>query len=292
MADRPAVLERFHLHGKRALVTGGSRGLGREMALALADVGADLVLVARDRDGLERTAAAARACGGEVFQSYALYPHMTVFGNMAFGLKLQKTAKGEIDRRVREAAELLSISELLERKPRELSGGQRQRAGLVEQVGTPHEIYNHPASHFVAGFIGAPKMNFIPGELVETDGGGLALRLGNFASLSVPPERHAAYPDHLGRPVELGIRPEWLTVGDGGGAIHPARMEVDVEVIEPTGGETLVFTRVNDAEVSAKCDPNLSVTPGTRVTLTADMSHMHLIEMETDQVVPVAATGR
>ena len=293
-----------------------------------------------------------------VFQSYALYPHMTVFGNMAFGLRLQKTSKEVVRRRVEEAANLLNISELLERRPRELSGGQRQRVamgraivrhpkvflfdeplsnldaalrsqmrveikrlhaklkttviyvthdqieamtladrivvmreGRIEQVGPPHMVYNHPVSRFVAGFIGAPKMNFIPGELVAAGNGAFAVRLGDAGTLAVPPERQDIYRDHVGRPVELGIRPERFVVGEGAGAARPARLEIDVEVVEPTGGETLVFTSLNGAEVSAKCDPNVAIAPGDRVTVTADMSHMHLIDTDTGRVVRTNSSG-
>src|SRR6202140_5469309 len=178
-----------------------------------------------------------------VFQNYALYPHMNVYENMSFGLKLKKTPKQEIDRRVRQAAGILDITELLDRKPKQLSGGQRQRvamgraivrnpkvflfdellsnldaklrvqmrteikrvhqkvktttvyvthdqveamtladrvvvmnAGRIEQIGTPNDLYHHPKTRFVAGFIGSPAMNFIPCRLGQK-GGGLPARV-------------------------------------------------------------------------------------------------------------------
>ena len=172
-----------------------------------------------------------------VFQNYALYPHMTVYDNMAFGLKLRKIPKDEIDKKVREAAKILDIEHLLDRKPKALSGGQRQRValgraivrepkvflmdeplsnldaklrvqmrteisklhkrlqttfiyvthdqteamtmgtrivvmkdGVIQQVDTPQNIYDHPVNIFVAGFIGSPQMNFIDAKIVEKDG--------------------------------------------------------------------------------------------------------------------------
>ena len=195
-----------------------------------------------------------------VFQSYALYPHMSVFKNMSFGLEMRKIPKDEIAARVEEAAEILDITELLDRRPRQLSGGERQRvamgraivrkpqaflfdeplsnldaklrvqmrteikliharvettvvyvthdqveamtladrivvmnAGRIEQVGTPQEMYDHPATRFVAGFIGSPAMNFIPCTL-EGNGAGVSVNLGGKLSLPVPEERRSATP--------------------------------------------------------------------------------------------------
>ena len=192
-----------------------------------------------------------------VFQNYALYPHMTVFENMSFGLKLRKIPKAEIRQRVEHAARILDITELLARRPKQLSGGQRQRVamgraivrnpkvflfdeplsnldaklrvqmrteikrvhqkvktttvyvthdqveamtladrvalmkdGRIDQIGTPHELYHQPKTHFVAGFIGSPAMNFIAGKL-EQNGDGLKIRLSDEISLPVP-ESHAA----------------------------------------------------------------------------------------------------
>src|SRR5918998_837483 len=187
-----------------------------------------------------------------VFQSYALYPHMSVYKNMAFGLKFAKTNKEGVDRRVRQAAEILKLSHLLDRKPRELSGGQRQRVaigraivrepsvflfdeplsnldaalrvntrleiaklhrelgatmiyvthdqveamtlaskivvlnqGRIEQVGAPLDLYHHPKNLFVAGFIGSPQMNFLPGRVVGTGAGGLRVEVAD-STIAVP----------------------------------------------------------------------------------------------------------
>ena len=292
-----------------------------------------------------------------VFQSYALYPHMNVAGNMGFGLKLQKMNRAEITKRVEEAAALLGITELLERRPRELSGGQRQRVamgraivrqpklflfdeplsnldanlrsqmrveikrlhaqlqttvvyvthdqieamtladrivvmrdGYVAQEGIPAAVYDRPANKFVASFIGAPKMNFLPAELKPHDAG-LAVHVTPEIVLPVPPSRREAYAPYAGRPIELGIRPEHLVVGEGTGTGHPSSFQVTIEVVEPMGGETLVVTTVNGAEIAAKCDPNIAVAPGDEVTLTADMGRMHIIEGDDERVVPIPGSA-
>ena len=191
-----------------------------------------------------------------VFQNYALYPHMSVFDNMAFGLKLRKFPKDEIKRRVDEAARILDIGMLLDRKPRALSGGQRQRVamgraivrnpkvflfdeplsnldaklrvqmrteikkvhqtvrtttvyvthdqveamtladrvvvmnhGVIEQVGSPQDLYHNPTTRFVAGFIGSPAMNFLPVRVQDGTNGGLAIRISDQIVLPVPPDR-------------------------------------------------------------------------------------------------------
>ena len=207
-----------------------------------------------------------------VFQNYALYPHMTVYENMSFGLKLKRTPKDEIDRRVKQAAQILDITELLDRKPKQLSGGQRQRVamgraivrdpkvflfdeplsnldaklrvqmrteikkvhqkvrtttvyvthdqveamtladrvvvmndGLIEQVGTPNDLYHSPATKFVAGFIGSPAMNFMPCQL-EQAAGALRVRLSDTLSFPVPADRTARYRQPC-RQAEPGARP-------------------------------------------------------------------------------------
>ncbi|QTC89657.1 ABC transporter ATP-binding protein [Brevundimonas goettingensis] len=211
-----------------------------------------------------------------VFQSYALYPHMSVYENMAFGLKLAKTDKAEIDAKVRAAAETLNITDYLDRKPKALSGGQRQRVaigraivrepevflfdeplsnldaalrvrmryefaglherlkttmiyvthdqieamtladrivvlngGVIEQVGSPMELYEHPTNLFVAGFIGSPKMNLIPAELSIVGKGGASVTLPGGETVRVDVDASRARP---GDSVTLGVRPEHLTL--------------------------------------------------------------------------------
>ena len=218
-----------------------------------------------------------------VFQSYALYPHMSVYENMAFGLKLAKANKAEIDNKVRAAAETLNITDYLDRKPKALSGGQRQRVaigraivrepevflfdeplsnldaalrvrmryefaslharlkttmiyvthdqieamtladrivvlngGVIEQVGSPMDLYEHPANLFVAGFIGSPKMNLLKGEIVTASATGAAVRLPDGETLTVAVDASRA---KAGDPVTLGVRPEHLTLAGTTNAI-------------------------------------------------------------------------
>ena len=223
-----------------------------------------------------------------VFQSYALYPHMTVYENMAFPLKLRKFPKDEIDKRVREAAETLDITQYLDRKPKALSGGQRQRVaigraivrepkvllmdeplsnldaklrnqmraeiiklrqkidttfmyvthdqteamtlgdrivimkdGVIQQVGTPQEVFDHPANLFVAGFIGVPQMNFFDAELVKADGK-YAVTVGGI-KVELCEEKQAALAKNGVEPqaITLGVRPEHIALmGDGAQMLH------------------------------------------------------------------------
>ncbi|MEG1593913.1 MAG: sn-glycerol-3-phosphate ABC transporter ATP-binding protein UgpC, partial [Oscillibacter sp.] len=224
-----------------------------------------------------------------VFQNYALYPHMTVYENMGFALKLRKTPKEEIDKKVREAADILDITEYLDRKPKALSGGQRQRVaigraivrdpkvflmdeplsnldaklrnqmraeliklrhridttflyvthdqteamtlgdrivimkdGFIMQIGTPQEVFEHPANIFVAGFIGTPQMNFFDAKLIKTADGKYAVELEN-AHIVLSDEKQANLAEKQVAPQEitLGVRPEHIALlGDGGEMIH------------------------------------------------------------------------
>jgi multiple sugar transport system ATP-binding protein len=287
-----------------------------------------------------------------VFQNYALYPHMSVYENMSFGLRLKKTPKDEISRRVQSAARILGLTELLERKPKQLSGGQRQRvamgraivrhpkvflfdeplsnldaklrvqmrteikkihqkvrtttvyvthdqveamtladrvvvmnAGLIEQIGTPHELYHSPATLFVAGFIGSPAMNILPCGLEET-AGALNLRLHGGITLPVPAERLARYRGQAGKQeLLLGLRPEHLTEMRTPAAPGQSPIEVNVEVTEPLGMETLVFFGLNGAEVCARTNPAANVQPGKRAQLLADLRFMHLIDRASGRVL-------
>jgi multiple sugar transport system ATP-binding protein len=223
-----------------------------------------------------------------VFQSYALYPHMTVYENMAFPLRLRKAPKEEIDRRVREAAETLDITQYLERKPKALSGGQRQRVaigraivrepkvllmdeplsnldaklrnqmraeiiklrqkinstfiyvthdqteamtlgdrivimkdGVIQQVGTPQEVFDHPANLFVAGFIGVPQMNFFDADLLVKDGVYVVALGGIQLELSEEKQANLRKNGVGNQPITLGIRPEHIALlGSEGQVIH------------------------------------------------------------------------
>jgi len=284
-----------------------------------------------------------------VFQNYALYPHMTAFENMSFGLRLRKVAKAEIRQRVEHAARILDITDLLERRPKALSGGQRQRVamgraivrnpkvflfdeplsnldaklrvqmrteikrvhqkvktttvyvthdqveamtladrvvvmnnGRIEQIGAPQELYHHPKTRFVAGFIGSPAMNFIPCRL-EQNGSGMRVRVSDAISLPLPQAHASRCRSAAGRELILGLRPEHLTeprrADDGGG------FDVTLDVVEPLGMETMVFFNVNGNEICGRVDPASARGPGESMRLAANVEHMHLIDPATDAVL-------
>lgn len=283
-----------------------------------------------------------------VFQNYALYPHMTVYDNMAFGLKIRKFPKDEIDQRVREAAKILEIEELLERKPKALSGGQRQRVavgraivrkpkvflfdeplsnldaklrvqmraeisslhhrlqatmiyvthdqvealtmadvivvmkfGVIQQIGGPLEMYNHPANKFVAGFIGSPPMNFLVTQ-IEADGNDIYANEGTFR-LKVTDEQKKYLTPYVGKSVTFGIRPEDVT-------FHHAKKDGEtidgiVSVVEPLGSETHVYIATSKSQVIGKIEPNLVPTPDTKISLIPDMAKAKFFDLETEVVI-------
>jgi len=287
-----------------------------------------------------------------VFQNYALYPHMTVYENMSFGLRLKKVAKSEIAQRVENAARILDISELLQRKPKQLSGGQRQRVamgraivrdpkvflfdeplsnldaklrvqmrteikkvhqkvrtttvyvthdqieamtladrvvvmngGLIEQVGTPHELYHFPATKFVAGFIGSPAMNFVPCAIEEA-AGALCVRLSTDVVFPVPQDRTSRYRAHLGKPRLLfGLRPEHIMEQRPHLEPNQHAFEVELEVTEPMGMETMVFFLVEGTELCGRVNPDAGAQSGKRMKLVADLGKMHLIDDASGQVL-------
>jgi len=247
-----------------------------------------------------------------VFQSYALYPHMSLYDNMAFGLKLAKVPKTEIDREVQNAAKLLHIEHLLQRKPKDLSGGQRQRvaigraivrkpqvflfdeplsnldsalrvrmryefaklhqdlkttmvyvthdqveamtladrivvlnAGKIEQVGSPLELYEHPENLFVAGFIGSPRMNFLPGKLLQADARGAQVQLPSGETLRVVVDASRA---QVGDEVTLGLRPEHLHPGANDNALA-----VTVTFVESLGSSTQAYCSLPGVEEAVTC---------------------------------------
>ena len=281
-----------------------------------------------------------------VFQNYALYPHMTVRDNMAFALMLAKKDKATIRSKVGSAAEILALTPLLDRYPRQLSGGQRQRVamgraivrdpqvflfdeplsnldaklrvamrseikelhqrlkttsiyvthdqieamtmgdrivvmkdGRVEQNGSPLDLYDHPANMFVAGFIGSPSMNFLPGTLRRA-GAESWVELRDGTRLAAPV--HAGGND--GQAVVLGTRPEHLTLVDDSGI--PAH----VVVVEPTGAETLVLCRQGDAELAAVFRERHDFAPGSTIHLQPDLQRAHLFDADTGQRL-TASTG-
>jgi multiple sugar transport system ATP-binding protein len=287
-----------------------------------------------------------------VFQNYALYPHMSVYENMSFGLRLKKVAKDEIARRVSNAAQILDITELLERKPKQLSGGQRQRVamgraivrdpkvflfdeplsnldaklrvqmrteikkvhqkvrtttvyvthdqveamtladrvvvmngGNIEQVGKPGELYHGPQTKFVAGFIGSPAMNFMPCQLEEA-AGALRVRLDDKLGFPVPENRTARYRPHVGKKGLLfGLRPEHIMEQRPHLEANQHPFEVELEVTEPMGMETLVYFLVHGVEICGRVSPNSGAQDGGRMKLVADLNNMHLIDDASGKVL-------
>jgi multiple sugar transport system ATP-binding protein len=260
-----------------------------------------------------------------VFQNYALYPHMTVYDNMAFSLKLAGVSKEETRRRVEEAAQILGLMEYLTRYPRQLSGGQRQRvamgraivrkpqvflfdeplsnldaklrvamrteikalhqrlrttsvyvthdqieamtmadtivvmnAGRVEQIGSPLELYDNPANLFVAGFIGSPAMNFIPGTV---NSGTIGVAEG--VSLPLPSGAQVRAGDR----VIVGVRPEHL-------AVAPDGVPAEVVVVEPTGADTQIFCTLAGVEITAVVRERHEFRPGERIRLRPQLTYL------------------
>ncbi len=281
-----------------------------------------------------------------VFQNYALYPHMSVYDNMAFSLKLSKVPKDEIDRKVREAAEILDITQYLERKPKALSGGQRQRVaigraivrapkvmlmdeplsnldaklrnemraeiiklrkridttfiyvthdqteamtlgdrivimrdGYIQQIGTPQEVFNHPANLFVAGFIGMPVMNFFDANLVR-EGKQYFVEVDGFkVELSPEKEERLLANDVQSQPVTLGVRPEHTDVTEQGIASK-------VEVAEMMGSSVHLHLDANGKDVIVivpTIDMKESYKQGDTVHFSFKGKVAHVFSKETDK---------
>jgi multiple sugar transport system ATP-binding protein len=288
-----------------------------------------------------------------VFQSYALYPHMSVAENMAFGLRMQGMPKAEIQARVGKAAEILQLGALLDRKPRALSGGQRQRvaigraivrepdvflfdeplsnldaalrgqmrveiarlharlgttmvyvthdqveamtlasrivvlnAGRIEQIGAPLELYARPANLFVAGFIGAPRMNLLAGHVTAIAGGRIAITAGGSALQVLRPGTKVA----TGDAVTVGIRPEDLVIvpptafGEG--------LRGEVTLIERLGGEALAHVSALESTLIAKLPGDTTLRTGMEVELRVDPACCHLFDRDERAIGAPAKTER
>ena len=286
-----------------------------------------------------------------VFQNYALYPHMTVYDNMAFALKLRKTPKAEIKRRVTEAAKILDIEALLDRKPKALSGGQRQRvamgraivrspkvflmdeplsnldaklrvamrteikklhdrlgttfiyvthdqteamtmgtrivvmkSGIIQQVGTPNDLYHSPCNQFVAGFIGSPQMNFVDVTINKTDSG-MTATFGN-TTIAIPEGKTAALTDYVGKEVVMGIRPEDIHDDQAFLSTYPnASVEAFVEVTEMMGAETYLYLQIEGIPFTARVNARSTTQAKDTVKLGFDVNRMHFFDKETELVI-------
>jgi multiple sugar transport system ATP-binding protein len=286
-----------------------------------------------------------------IFQNYALYPHMTVYDNIAFGLRLRHISKAEIHKRVLEAADLLRLDvERLKRHPKELSGGQRQRVALgraivrhaqvflmdeplsnldaklrvhmraeiirlhqriqtttvyvthdqteamtigdriavlgqgkIQQLGSPQELYDHPENLFVAGFIGSPAMNFLPGARVFVDNNTTYIVLDGIGRVLVP----ELYADHArtaaGRNLTLGIRPVHLEDARIASREQGQQSVIDatVDVVENLGNKLQIYLTTGGHSIIAMLDPYSAVVAGNKMRLRVDNSQIHLFDSDT-----------
>src|SRR5437773_9591132 len=326
----------FDIHDGEFMVLVGPSGCGKStllrMLAGLEEISGGTIAidgkVVNDMESKDRDIAM-------VFQSYALYPHMTVADNMGFSLKLRRADAALTAQRIGHAAKILNLEPYLQRFPRELSGGQRQRVamgraivrdpkvflfdeplskldaklrvamraeikalhqrlrtttvyvthdqveamtmadkivvmhdGIVEQIGTPLELYDKPDNQFVAGFIGSPAMNFLKGKVRVNGAAGFEGPNGVKLPLGSAP----ANAD--GRPAVYGIRPEHFTIADDGA-------EAEIVVVEPTGSETQVFAKLGGEEVVAVFRERHQFNPGERVRLKPDPSLVHLFDEAT-----------
>jgi multiple sugar transport system ATP-binding protein len=284
-----------------------------------------------------------------VFQNYALFPHMNVFGNMSFGLRLRKFPPERVAERVHSAAKILGIEHLLDRKPKELSGGERQRValgraivrepkvflmdeplsnidaklrvemraeiiklqrrlgvttfyvthdqvealsmgdrivvmskGLVQQVGTPKELYNAPINRYVAGFIGSPSMNFLRGQ-VEADG---TVSAGENFRLLLSKERSAAALQKGIKDVWIGVRPEHLVIERNPESATGNVIKGVVEVVEPQGATSILQINIGEEKkIIAQINEQWGRVAGEKLTLTVASELIHLFDPKTDESI-------
>ena len=284
-----------------------------------------------------------------VFQNYALFPHMNVFGNMSFGLRLRKFPPERVAERVHLAAKILGIEHLLDRKPKELSGGERQRValgraivrepkvflmdeplsnidaklrvemraeiiklqrrlgvttfyvthdqvealsmgdrivvmskGLVQQVGTPKELYNAPINRYVAGFIGSPSMNFLRGQ-VGADG---TISGGENFRLLLSKERSAAALQKGIKDVWIGVRPEHLVIERNPESATRNVIKGVVEVVEPQGATSILQINIGEEKkIIAQINEQWGRVAGEKLTLTVASELIHLFDPNTDESI-------
>lgn len=279
-----------------------------------------------------------------VFQGHALYPHLSVYGNIAFPLTLRGVARGEIARRVRQTAELLGIGRLLDRRPPQLSGGEQQRVALgraivrqaacflldeplsnldaplrdemrqelramhrrlgtttiyvthdqqealtlgrrivvlrggrIQQVGSPRDVYHHPASGFVAGFIGSPAMNFLRGRIVETAG---RLWFEHAAGgIAIPRWAETEIRTRTGTAATLGIRPEAIRESPAEGTVS-GELRATVESVEFVGTYANAFLNVGGTRIVARIPADRQPAPATELRFGIDLDRIHFFETD------------
>jgi len=342
----------FQIEDKEFLVLVGPSGCGKTTALRLL---AGLEEITRGQISIENRVVNDVPPKDRdiamVFQSYALYPHLSVFDNLAFGLKLRKTPKDEIKRRVNAAADILGIKDLLDRKPRQLSGGQRQRVavgraivrepkvflfdeplsnldaklrvamraeisklhqrlqttfiyvthdqmeamtmasriavinkGMLLQLDTPQNLYDHPDNMFVAGFIGSPAMNFFPAHL-RKDGSKYVIDAGDFA-VKIPVDRSQVYQKYVDKKVVFGIRPEDIhNPAFAPTNIHAEKVNARVDVTELMGNEIFLYLVSGPNQFTARVDPRTAFRVGESVQIVFNMDNFHIFDSETEEAV-------
>jgi multiple sugar transport system ATP-binding protein len=283
-----------------------------------------------------------------VFQNYALYQHMSVYDNLAFGLRNKKLAEDKIKAAIAHAAGILGLEDLLQRKPAQLSGGQQQRVALgrcivrnpkvflfdeplsnldaklraqmrleikrlrsrvpttsifvthdqveamtlgdrvvvmkdgrIQQIGTPLEVYSNPANKFVAGFIGAPSMNFLA-VTIRCDGTALFAEAPG-VRLGVPPAAARALAGWHDKSVTLGVRPEHLALGNGA---SQCTFDASAEVLEQLGSEIVLEASVGNARlIVARIDPQARLLAGDRLRLSVQAERLHFFDPATEQAI-------
>jgi multiple sugar transport system ATP-binding protein len=283
-----------------------------------------------------------------VFQNYALYPHMTVYDNIAFGLRSQRMPKDEIDKRVMEAAEMLVLTDKLQKKPKNLSGGERQRVavgravvrkpqvflfdeplsnldatlrekmrvqlrqlqlklkttvvyvthdqveamtmgdricvmnkGVIQQVDTPHNLYNKPKNTFVAKFIGSPQSNVFDAQLVQENDKVYA-KIEN-SRFELPKEKADKVKSFIGKPVLYGLRPEMISLVVDQGSQTNNTIQLEVNVIEDLGHERLVYFPMCGRECVARIGSRGSVEVNKKYTFHFDMERCHIFDKESGE---------
>ncbi|HEY2598280.1 MAG TPA: ABC transporter ATP-binding protein [Candidatus Dormibacteraeota bacterium] len=284
-----------------------------------------------------------------VFQSYALYPHMNVYDNLAFGMRARGESGAVVDSRVKETAEVLGLGQLLKRRPSQLSGGQRQRVALgralirqpqvflmdeplsnldaglrvqmraelsrlherfrvttiyvthdqveamtmgdriavmdhgrLQQVDTPETLYDSPANVFVAGFIGSPRMNFLPGRLTSTGGSTVVEFLGVTTPLSA---KSRLISDSTDGEVQVGIRPEDLSWRAAAGPDSTVTLRAEVDVVEPMGHEAYVTALCGGHSVISRFPPRSGVRTREQVELALNPARLHLFDARSGETI-------
>ncbi|HVH78837.1 MAG TPA: sugar ABC transporter ATP-binding protein, partial [Stellaceae bacterium] len=157
-------------------------------------------------------------------------------------------------------------------------------AGRIEQIGAPNELYHHPKTRFVAGFIGSPAMNFLPARVIN-GGSNLNIRLSDALSLPIPESRIARYKPYLDKEVIFGLRPEDIIETRSELPPGSAVFDAQLDVVEPLGMETMVYFIVDGVEVCGRVNPGAAKNAGETMKLVADLNHMHLIDPATDQII-------